>query len=214
MTDLQATLESEFDARIEAEAEAAAERIKRGQHWSDWVAIGKGLVVGRHRAMARAGTNQPTGAIYNRGFGEWMDAHKWARDLDKATRNHAMWCADHLSEIERWRELLATNQRAMINHPTTTKRRFEALHKDKADKPAGETKAQRIERELDAAISERDKWRKMAEADGSLFDLKKDSVASIVKTISASVSDYRLAELAKALAAECARVKAAKKQAG
>lgn len=215
MSDIVENLETEHEARIEAEAEAAAERIKRGQHWTDWLAIGEGLVVGRLKAMRRAGTNQPVGGGYNRAFGDWLDGHKWARDLDKATRNHAMWCADNRLKIEAWRETLAANQRALINHPSTTKRRYEALTKDKAEKPeTKETKAQRVERELEAVAAERDKWKRQAEKDGSLFDLKNDTPAIIAKIIVENVGQYKRREIIKALKAEDDRLKAAAKHAG
>ena len=53
--------------------------------------------MGRLRAMRRAGTN------YNKAFGLWLDEHQWARELDKATRNHALWAAENRGQIERWR---------------------------------------------------------------------------------------------------------------
>src|SRR6516162_9434219 len=128
---------TEHEARIEQIAAEAAARIAKGQHWLDWLAVGEGLVVGRLRAMRRAGANRPEGSAYNRSFGNWMDEHKWARDLDKATRNHAMWCADHRAEIEYWRETQASNIRANLNHPTSIKRRFEASHAVEKDKAEG-----------------------------------------------------------------------------
>ena len=158
--DLAEDLATEHEARIEEIAAQAAERISRGQHWLDWLAIGEGLVVGRQRAMRRAGTNRPEGSAYNRSFGNWMDEHKWARDLDKATRNHAMWCADHRAEIEYWRETLASNIRANLNHPTSIKRRYESAHKvdkDESEKVHTESKAQQLERrcaELEDQLAE------------------------------------------------------------
>lgn len=215
MSDIAESLTEDHETRLETEAAAAAERIKGGQHWNDWIAIAEGLAVGRQKAMRRAGTNQPIGAVYNRAFGEWLDAHKWARDLDKATRNHCIWCADNRDAIERWRATLAENQRGMINHPTTTKRRYEATTKDKAEPGAPrETKAQLVERELEAMAIERDKWKRAAEKDGSLFDLKNDTATIIAQIIGAHVTPYKLGELVKALTTERDRQKAVKKQAG
>jgi len=155
----------EREERVERAAEEAADRIKRGQHWLDWRQIGEGLVVGRQKAMRRAGTNQPAGAPYNRAFGEWMDQHRWARDLDKATRNHAMWAADNYVAIEVWRETLAQNVRAALNHPTSVKRRYEATTGNRAEpKEKAESKAARLERELEALATERDHWKHQAEA--------------------------------------------------
>jgi hypothetical protein len=159
---MQDELTTEHEARKEREAEEAALRIQRGDHWLDWIAVGEGLVIGRLKAMRRAGTNQPIGSAYNRAFGLWLDEHRWARDLDKATRNHAMWCADHRNEIERWRETLAQNVRVRLNHPTATKRRFEAERAVRPDAaPAqGETKTQKLEREIDRLATENDALRK------------------------------------------------------
>ena len=56
--------------------------------------------------MREAGTNEPVGRGYNAAFGRWMDRNAWARKIDKATRNHLLWIADHLPQIEAWRETL------------------------------------------------------------------------------------------------------------
>jgi hypothetical protein len=81
------------EERKEQEAAEAAERIKRGQHWLDWMRIAEGLEVGRMKAMRRAGTNAPMGSRYNKAFGDWLNERPWARELDKPTRNHLFWCA-------------------------------------------------------------------------------------------------------------------------
>ena len=75
------------------------------------------------------GTNVPLGSAYNKAFGQWLDEHRWARQLDKATRNHAIWAADNRDAVKRWRETLAQNVRARLNHPTAVKRRFDAANK-------------------------------------------------------------------------------------
>jgi hypothetical protein len=177
-------LATEHEERVEKRAEEAAARIAKGQHWLDWLAIGEGLVVGRQRAMRRSGTNRPEGSAYNRCFGDWMDGHKWARDLDKATRNHSMWCADHRDEIERWRETLASNVRNNMNHPTTIKRRYEASHaieKDASERQKTETKAQQLERrcaELEDELIEA----KKKNADG-MFDPAKIKATELVRCV-------------------------------
>jgi hypothetical protein len=204
-------LDAEHETKLEAAAEAAAERIKAGQHWTDWITIGEGLAVGRLKAMRRSGTNQPIGAVYNRSFGEWLDAHKWARDLDKATRNHAIWCADNRPAIERWRATLAENQRSMINHPTTTKRRYEATTKDKADdaKPASK-KVQIAQSELEDLHAKLAKaQRDLEKADGAdaVCNFERDSAEMIARTLIGHVkSSHKLADIAKRLASEVKRI--------
>ena len=190
--DVEQTTESE--ERKEKDAAEAAERIKRGQHWLDWMYIAEGLEVGRLKAMRRAGTNRPIGSGYNKAFGEWLNPRPWARDLDKPTRTHLFWCVDHRNEIERWRETLAQNERARLNHPTAMKRRYEATHKpdEAGTRGANETRAQKLEREIERLSSELEAWRKRAMVEGSLFDLKKDTPKDIATTIAGNVSLPRL----------------------
>ena len=217
MTDAtQETFESEYEARIEREAEAAALHLKSGQQWSDWLAIGRLMVVGRNKAMLRGGTNEPIGARYNKAFGEWLDQRQWLRDIDKATRSHAMWCVDHEGELVTLRENMGQTKRDSANHPTTMRRAWERMQKEGEKDPAAkkETKAQKIERELEAVSAERDKWKREAEKDGSLFDLKQDPAGLIAKVIVAHVTPYKVGEILKALTAERDRLKAVKKQAG
>jgi hypothetical protein len=217
MTDAtQEQFENDYEARIEREAEAAAKHLKSGQQWADWLAIGRLMVVGRNKAMLRGGTNEPIGARYNKAFGEWLDQRQWLRDIDKATRVHAMWCVDHLDDLERLRENMGQTKRESANHPTTMRRWWERQQREGGDKPATkkETKAQKIERELEAVSAERDKWKREAEKDGSLFDLKQDPAPMIAKVIVAHVTPYKVNEILKALTAERDRLKAVRKQAG
>jgi hypothetical protein len=216
MTDAtQETFESEYELAREREAAEAAKRIKESQSWDDWLAIGAFMVIGRNRAMLRAGTNEPIGARYNKAFGEWLDLRQWLRDIDKATRSHAMWCADHVEELRRLRENMGQTLRDRSNHPTVMRRKWEASQKgEKAASEKKETKAQKVERELEAVTAERDKWKREAERDGSLFDLKNDAAPLIAKVIVSHVSPYKLGEIVKALTAERERMKAVKKPAG
>jgi hypothetical protein len=213
-------LTSASEQRKEALAAEAAERIKRGQHWLDWMYIAEGLEVGRNKAMRRAGTNRPMGSAYNKAFGQWLDEHRWARDLDKPTRIHLLWCIDHRNDIEAWRETLAQNERARLDHPTAMKRRYEATHKldgakdDGSAKGVHETRTQRLERELEAVITENDALKRRLGVEGSLFDLKRDTVKHIAETIAGNVTYGRLVSIQKAIAQEIARLKAEQKHAG
>ena len=127
-----------------------------------------------------------------------------------------MWCVDHLDELLRLRENMGLTQRLTANHPTTMRRRWDKAQKelDKAPAEKKEPKSAALERELEATAAERDKWKHKAEKDGSLFDLKQDTVKIIAATIASNMTIYRLRELHKALQAEIDRVKAAQKQAG
>jgi hypothetical protein len=219
MTDAtQEGFDSAFEELKAQEAADAADRLKRGQSWDDWLKIGTFLNIGRNKAMLRAGTNEPIGARYIKAFSEWMAVYPWIGDIDKATRVHAMWAVDHVEELTRLRENMGLTQRLACNHPTSMRRRWDKAQKEgeKAAPTAGKkvSRADVIQRELEQVAAERDKWKHKAEKDGSLFDLKQDAVKLIAQVIASNVTPYRLRELLKALEAENARIKAVQKQAG
>jgi hypothetical protein len=217
MTDAtQEGFDSAFEELKAQEAADAADRLKRGQSWDDWLKIGTFLNIGRNKAMSRAGTNEPIGARYIKAFSEWMAVYAWIGDIDKATRTHSMWCVDHGDELAKLRENMGLTQRMTCNHPTTMRRRWDKAQKevDKAPTAKKESRADVIQRELEATAAERDKWRHKAEKDGSLFDLKNDSTKIIASVIVQNMSPHRLRELMKALEAENVRRKAVQKQAG
>jgi hypothetical protein len=217
MTDAtQEGFDSAFEELKAQEAADAADRLKRGQSWDDWLKIGVFLNIGRNKSMLRAGTNEPVGARYIKAFSEWMGVYAWIGDIDKATRTHAMWCVDHLDELVKLRDNMGLTQRMTCNHPTTMRRRWDKSQKelDKAPTAKKETTAQKLERELEATAAERDKWKREAEKDGSLFDLKQDPASMIAKVIVAHVTPYKVGEILKALTAERDRLRAVKKQAG
>jgi hypothetical protein len=217
MTDvIQDGFDSAFEELKAQEAADAADRLKRGQSWDDWIKIGTFLNIGRNKAMLRAGTNEPIGARYIKAFSEWMAVYAWIGDIDKATRTHSMWCVDHADELVKLRENMGLTQRLAANHPTTMRRKWDKAQKevDKAPAVKKESRADVIQRELEATAAERDKWRHKAEKDGSLFDLKNDSAKIIASVIVQNMSPHRLRELMKALEAENVRRKAVQKQAG
>ena len=169
-------LETKREARKEALAAEASGRIRRMRRasWADWCLIADGFAVGRVEAMRRAKTNQPLGGAYGRAFAQWMAERPWARNINKATRNHLLWVAAHRSEIEAWRETLTQRDRGRMNHPTSLRRRWDASHK-----PTGVREA--LVRELRAQIprleqrAEIARLRDMIEhCDGSLFNLRRD----------------------------------------
>lgn len=217
MTDAtQDTFDQAYELKSEQEAAEAAARIRNNQSWDDWLKIGAFLVIGRNKAMARAGTNEPIGARYNKSFGEWLDSRQWLRDIDKATRVHAMWCADHIPELQTIRENMGQTMRERANHPTVMRRKWEKLQRegDKAPDERKEPKAKALERELEALAAERDKWKHKAEKDGSLFDVKNDTPKQIALALRHNVTTYRLGEIHKAIGDALKEAKAAQKHAG
>jgi hypothetical protein len=209
------------DARKEELAAEAADRIKKGQHWTDWMLIGDGLMVGRRHAMFLASTNQPKGKGYAKAFSAWMTSRAWAFELDSPTRNDLFWCVDHRSEIEIWRDTLAQNERVRLNHPSAMKRRFEATHRVKAaddNKPSSSPMATlkaRLEEAEDQLMAAKKQIVEMkSHGDGSVFDLKKDTAVDIAKTIAANVTYYKLTSIQRELAKAIAEAKKKEAHAG
>ena len=154
--------------------------------------------------MRAAGTNQPYGKAYTRAFGDWLAERQWTKNIDKGTRSVLLWVADHRSEIEAWRETLAQNERAKLNHPTALKRRYDAAHKPVAavnpNAPPRETKAEALARDNAQLWDENAKLKRQVEAgDGSLFDLRRDSIEAIVDVIAGNVPLGRFESLQRAM---------------
>jgi hypothetical protein len=137
------------DAEIEARAATAYDdlfKAKDKNDWAKWMYIADGLMLGRRWAMAKAGTQSPSGKGYNIAFSRWMATREWARDLDKPTRSDLFWCAERRSEIEEWRDELDAHERMKKNHPTHMKRAYTAAHKppkDEAEDEASEDRAKK-----------------------------------------------------------------------
>ena len=207
------TMRPDVEAERERLAAEAFERIRSGQHWRDWTYVAQGLDVGRNRAMRETYSNQPAGRPYNEAFGRWMDAHPWARKIDKATRNHLFWVADHLTQIEAWRDTLPANQRDQWNHPTTVKRAYERAMRIATAKEEGKAVASpqaQMKAALIEAQEDRDKWRRRAEeGEGSLFDLRRDTPEDIARVLVEACTPSRIEKIVQAIRAELKRQKAA-----
>ena len=144
-----------------------------------------------------------------------MDERPCAKHTDKTTRNHLLWAADNRSSIEAWRASLAQNERDKMNHPTTLRRRYDAAHKV-ADKdpnaPKKETNHEATVRENEELWAKVKKLERQIEAgDGSLFDLRKDSIESIVDVIAGNLPLGRFESLQRAMTKKLATLKAAEK---
>jgi hypothetical protein len=120
--------------------------------------------------------------------------------------------ADHRSEIESWRATLAESERARMNHPTTLRRRYDAAHKVAAkdpNAPKKETSREALVRENEDLWAKIKKLERQVEAgDGSLFDLRRDSIESIVNVVAGNVPLGRFQSLQRAMTEKLAKLKA------
>ena len=213
---MSAEEETEIEARKEKLAEEAADRIyRKNVHWTDWTYIGDGLAVGQAKAMRRAGTNRPYGRAYTAAFGDWLAERPWAKNIDKGTRSTLLWVIEHRSEVDAWREGLAQNERAKLNHPTTLKRKFDAANRIAAADPSApkkETSHEALVRQNEDLWAENAKLKRQVESgDGSLFDLRRDSIEAIVNTIAGVIPLGRFQSLQRAMTEKLAALKAVEK---
>lgn len=212
--------ETDYERKLEREADAALERIQRGQSWEDWRKVAELFTHGRKLAMLHGHANKPEGKGYNLCFSSWLDQHPKLRSIDKATRNHAMQCFDKIAEIDAWRVTLADNQRQTINHPTTVLRRFTASQRENAGDKVGEKKQTEREAlrdanaELEGQVA---KLKRTIEQSGeNLFSLS-DTAKNMAIVLAGNLSTGKLGELAKEIANELTKkrkLEAEKKRAG
>jgi hypothetical protein len=209
------TMREDRESEKERLAAEAFDRICKSNHWRDWTYLAAGFELGRMHAMRVARTNEPLGRAYNTAFSNWMDdpaRRTWTRGIDQATRNHLLWVADNLPSIEAWRETLAANQRDRLNHPTVVKRTYEAAHRAAKAREQGEPvmtpmealKAALVESQEDAA-----RWKRQAEENGSLFDVRRDTPEQIARALVDAITPSGAEKIAAAIRAELKRQKQA-----
>jgi hypothetical protein len=86
--------------------------------WSDWIAVGHALVIGRTKAMQKAKTDKPLGSTYNHAMGQWLHANGLA-DIAAQERYRLLLIIENLGAIEAWRNSLDEAQRRRFNHPNS-----------------------------------------------------------------------------------------------
>lgn len=157
---------------IERGREAWA-RIDGGATWTDWLAVGEALEVGRREAMARASVNEPLGRGYNEAFGSWLRENGFD-GIDKSSRSRLFAVMDNLAEITAWRETLPSNMRRELNHPTAVLRKWKSS--TVAPKPASEKKPTMRDENI-RLTEENDALRKAAaRGDGAVNDVEADEL--------------------------------------
>ena len=208
--------EAERTAEKERKAEAAVERIHKGAHWLDWMDIAEGLETGQVEAIRSSGSNGPYGRGYTKAFGKWLSTRPWAKNIDKGTRSNLLWIVEHRNDVERWREERDPNERAKMAHPTTVRRKYESYHQSISKKdpnaPKKETGREALVRENEDLWAKVKKLERQVESgDGSLFDLRRDSIETIVDTIAGNVPLGRFQSLQRAMTEKLAELKVADK---
>jgi hypothetical protein len=179
-------------------------RMGAGSHLDDWLAYYPGLAIRRRLAMRLAFTNKPEGKGYAQAFAELMKADGLIDPAVRTSFTAVLWLGDDPERVQILRELreaMTPGQRSRLNSPITARQRVEAIllarqhgvEETMRASPVALLKEQLLERDREIAELQQ----KLAkQADGSLFDLKRDSADDIALTIVSNLSAHKAKTLA------------------
>ncbi|CCE11732.1 hypothetical protein BRAS3843_770030 [Bradyrhizobium sp. STM 3843] len=122
------------DQDVIAAARAAWKRIRTRPLFSDWMAIGKALVVGKAQCLHQARVNKPYGPVYMRAMRTWLDSAGLG-DVETQERRGAIFLAEHESEVTAWRDSLSPAEQRNANHPSTIVRHYQRGTRPRARGP-------------------------------------------------------------------------------
>jgi hypothetical protein len=95
--------------------QAALTRLETNQSWPNWCAVIEALAEGRKVCAANSG-GRVTGRRYNAGMGRWLRCYGFDH-IHKSDRSRMLKCADHLHQINEWRDGLPLHEQLELNHP-------------------------------------------------------------------------------------------------
>jgi hypothetical protein len=178
------------------------QRMGAGAHLDDWLAFTPGLMLRRTMAMRIAHTNEPRGKGYVVAFKALME-HDGLGAMDKDSVTALLWLDDDPERITALREIRATmtmGERSRLNSPVTAYQRVKKWLAVKAggEAQAAKTKSSPFARQAEQIMEQqreiellKERLAHAEQRDGSLFDLKRDSVVSIVDTIVRTITPGR-----------------------
>jgi hypothetical protein len=223
MSDIQNIRQTDLTPSEREILAADIERWKRlgaGAHLDDWLAFGPGLMIRRRLAMNLANTNEPVGRAYCTHMARLMAADglhtmDGQGKVNPKRKNVAiscvLWFHENASRLE-IRSTMTVGERARLNSPITARQRVEKILKVREGgeaepkvrvSPMSKLKG-KVE-DLTRNLAHANERLASAERDGSLFDLKHDSVEDIarvfVDTVSVSKAKKIVAAIQKLLKA-------------
>ncbi|MGJ5135693.1 hypothetical protein [Bradyrhizobium oligotrophicum] len=168
--------------------------------FENWLIIGEAFERGRQWATREARTNVPKGRGYNEAFSRWMKRYEAGKltTIDQAARYRLGKIMENRQAVVAWRQTLTSNQLREWSHPTTVWRRFEAAHNvPDDDAPKKPSHMAQLKESLANALDDNQRLQeRMKHAEGSLFDLKRDSAEAIADTMVRNVSDSKAEAIA------------------
>lgn len=202
----------ELTASERAVVSEDSERWKRlgaGQHLDDWLAFAPGLMIRRRMAMRMAHANKPEGRGYAEAFCQLMKQDN-LDTMDKTTISAVLWLHDHPERLVMLRELrdsMTVGERSRLNSPISARQRVEKFLKARASGTEDKIAASPVTKYKDR-IAEQDREiatlrERLARAqDGSLFDIKRDTVSDIADAIIRHLTPSRSESIANAIKAK------------
>jgi len=193
-------------------------RMGAGAHLDDWLAYGPGLMLRRSMAMRIAFVNRPEGKGYAAAFAAQLESDG-LHTMDKQSISAVLWLNDdpeRIMVLREIRETMTTGERSRLNSPISARQRVEKLLKTRAKaraegideaeaeaevktSPMARMKAQNLEQQRRIAHLEEQLAAAQLRADGSAFDLNRDTIDDIGSTIAGKVSSHRAKGIADAI---------------
>jgi hypothetical protein len=201
-----------------AQAGERWQRMGAGAHLADWLAFGEPLLLLRTMAMRLAFVNRPEGKGYVQAFAALMKTHN-LDTMDKGSISAVLWLNDNPERLTMLREIQGTmtpGQRSRLNSPKSARDRVEQMLKARAGgtedaiatSPVARLKEQLAQ--LERQLHEKDqKIAALQKADGSLFDLRKDSAEDIVAVTVRTISENKAKQIAAGISAHFKKPKPA-----
>jgi hypothetical protein len=146
-------------------------------HFEDWNMVRDALMVGRQYTMRALHIQEPRGKAYNELFGRWRNRH--------FPKMHPVTCSNLLFlaspeirlVVDDLRRAMSDTERMQVTHPDTMAKRARRFLKDRDREATSKPRVSPIER-LKAENLEL-KRRLGHQTEGSLFDLRRDTVDDI-----------------------------------
>ena len=179
----------------------AATRLGAGHHWSDWIAVGRAVEVGRAEAMRQAHTNAPKGRLYADALHRWLLRTGLIKVIgDKGARTRLLELIEHLPKVAAWRNTLPANKRLELNHPNSVWRSWKkSTVVPDPNKPTRTSPVAELKEAL--AESQQELARVKAAGDGNLFT-RATSARDMVRLLRSVFPESKLAEIRRLLAEE------------
>jgi hypothetical protein len=171
-----------------------------------WVVIGRGVVRARDIADRRGGRWAFQRLLDQQGLAPAL-GRNWASQ--KATANKLINIMANLGEVMVWHEELSPAQQILWAAPTTIYKHCPVFKKGDGDADAEKppSKLKQVEQSLAKALQENHHLAEQLKRkdDGSLFDLKNDTIYKIDEAIVANVTPNKASAIAKGLLARLKR---------